>query len=97
MELNKECICMVCNKPISTNDNGRVEWINKDVNEISDIHLCHDECSWGYNSSKLNIGDWIFSQMYGGPDYVYERLEEMGKNNPYQAAKINEIRKQLFE
>lgn len=88
---------MICNKPIEISVNGRVEWVNQGGSKISDIHICHDECSAGYRNLPLNIGDWIFSQFYGGEEYVYSRLNEMEEENPHIADKIQYIRKQLFE
>lgn len=98
MQLNNVCMCDVCKKPIETSIDGRVEWINRPGNRISDIHVCHNECSSGYNNAGINVGDIIFKEtyIYGGAQYIYNRLDELEENNPDVSHKVQAVRINLF-
>lgn len=63
----EKCICEVCNKIIDDIYEARIEWGFTNMNSNNPfIHLCHNECSYGYDHIKSRVhyvrGDLIFGQ-----------------------------------
>jgi hypothetical protein len=84
----------------------RIEWGHKHLpsplkHEPYDfIQVCHEDCSYGILNGKnhtITFGDIIFNQLPYSPQLTNKRLDDLSKQNPLLASKIEEIKRNIFK